>query len=288
MSEVLCLFPEKKVESKQLTIELIDNNDNQVQLISTSEFDHTGEAFESVGQFGHLSNGDCLNRMKLIPTNNVDLILTDPPYNLGLFMHNRQTNLNKMRENHFAYSGWDDLTFDEWENNMRLFFKESNRVLKKRGSLLMFMSLIKVETLIKLAQEHGFYYKTVGVWHKTNPMPRNMNLHFVNSTECWIYFINEGTTGTFNNEGKLIHDYYETSVTPGNEKKHGSHPTQKPLDLIKHFVKLLSNPGDVVLDPFMGSGSTGVSCEVLKRNFLGIELEKKYYELTKTRIKNLI
>ncbi len=287
MNGTLCIFPEDRVVVEQLTLDLIDKSDNQIHVISTTDYDQAGETFESVGKFAHLSNGDCLARMKLIPTNNVDLVLTDPPYNLGLFMHNRQTNLNKMRENHFAYSGWDDLTFEEWENNMRLFFKESNRVLKKRGSLLMFMSLIKVETLIKLAQEHGFYYKTVGVWHKTNPMPRNMNLHFVNSTECWIYFINEGTTGTFNNAGKLIHDYYETSVTPGKEKKHGSHPTQKPLDLINHFVRLLSNPGDVVLDPFMGSGSTGVSCEVLKRNFLGIELDKKYYELTKTRIKNL-
>jgi site-specific DNA-methyltransferase (adenine-specific) len=150
------------------------------------------------------------------------------------------------------------------------------------------MSLIKVETLIRLAEEHGFYYKTVGVWHKTNPMPRNMNLHFVNSTECWMYFVNEGTTGTFNNANKVIHDYYETSVTPLKEKRFGGHPTQKPIDLMNHFVRLLSNPGDVVVDPFMGSGSTGVSCEVLGRNFLGIELEPKYYEITKKRIQSLL
>lgn len=285
MNGTMLLFPEETIVVEQLTLDLIDTE--PVPALSANTVEQTSDYFEPVGHFAHLANGDCLARMETIPTDAVNLVLTDPPYNLGLFMHNRQTNLHKMRENHFAYSGWDDLKFEDWENNMRLFFKESNRVLKKRGSLLMFMSLIKVETLIRLAQEHGFYYKTVGVWHKTNPMPRNMNLHFINSTECWLYFINEGTTGTFNNEGKVIHDYYETSVTAGKEKKHGSHPTQKPLDLINHFVKLLSNPGDVVLDPFMGSGSTGVSCELLKRNFLGIELEKKYYELTKTRIKNL-
>lgn len=285
MDGTILLFPEVGNTAEQLTLEFIETD--IVPTLSANTLEQTSDCFEQVGQHCRLSNGDCLARMKVIPTDSVNLVLTDPPYNLGLFMHNRQTNLNKMRENHFAYSGWDDLTFEEWENNMRLFFKESNRVLKKRGSLLMFMSLIKVETLIRLAQEHGFYYKTVGVWHKTNPMPRNMNLHFVNSTECWLYFINEGTTGIFNNAGKVIHDYYETSVTPGKEKKYGSHPTQKPLELISHFVKLLSNPGDVVLDPFMGSGSTGVSCEILKRNFLGIELEENYYELTKTRIKNI-
>jgi DNA modification methylase len=80
------------------------------------------------------------------------------------------------------------------------------------------MSIIKVESIINLAEKYGFYYKTTGIWHKTNPMPRNMNLHFVNSTEAWIYFINNGTTGTFNNKGKLFHDFFETSITPKNEK----------------------------------------------------------------------
>jgi site-specific DNA-methyltransferase (adenine-specific) len=284
MNGVLSLFPENHISIEQLSLPLatIDNTTK-----SPFNFESVDETFVQVGQHTHLANGDCLDYMKVIPTNSVDLVLTDPPYNLGLFMHNRQTNLNKMRDNHFAYSGWDDLTFDEWENNMRLFFQETNRVLRKRGSLLMFMSLIKVETIIRLAEENGFYYKTVGVWHKTNPMPRNMNLHFVNSTECWLYFINEGTTGTFNNSGKVIHDYYETSVTPLKEKKFGSHPTQKPLDLVNHFVKLLSKPGDVVLDPFMGSGTTGVSCEIHERKFMGIELEPTYYEITKSRIRNI-
>jgi DNA modification methylase len=166
------------------------------------------------------------------------------------------------------------------------FFYESNRILKKKSSMLMFMSLIKVESIIKLAQKHKFYYKTVGVWHKTNPMPRNMNLHFVNSTECWLYFINEGTTGTFNNKGKVIHDYIESSLTPSGEKKMGKHPTQKPVKLINHFVDILSNEGDIVIDPFMGSGSTGVSCELLRRNFIGIDLEEKYVDIAKNRILN--
>src|SRR3712207_9112883 len=92
----------------------------------------------------------------------------------------------------------------------------------------MFMSLIKVETIIKLAEKNKFYYKTTGIWHKTNPMPRNMNLHFINSVEGWVYFTNITKTGTFNNNGTAIHDYIESSVTPKNEKIYGGHPTQKP------------------------------------------------------------
>lgn len=69
-----------------------------------------------------------------------------------------------------------------------LIFAELSRVVKESSSVIMFMSIIKVETIIRLAEKHGFYYKTTGIWHKKNPMPRNMNLHFINSTEAWIYF----------------------------------------------------------------------------------------------------
>jgi DNA modification methylase len=117
-------------------------------------------------------------------------------------------------------------------------------------------------------------------------MPRNMNIHFVNSTEAWVYFINDDTSGIFNNEGKMIHDFIETSLTTSKEKKFGKHPTQKPMKIISHFIKLLSNVGDVILDPFMGSGTTAVSAKKMERKFIGIELDEKYYELSKTRILN--
>lgn len=136
----------------------------------------------------------------------------------------------------------------------------------------MFMSALKVESIITVAQSAGFYYKTTGIWHKTNPMPRNINLHFVNSNESWIYFINDGRTGTFNNGDKLELDFVETSVTPKSERKYGKHPTQKPVKLMEHFVKLLSNENDTILDSFMGSGSTGVAATNLNRNFIGIEI----------------
>lgn len=231
-----------------------------------------------------LYNQDCLSALKELESSSVDLILTDPPYNLGNFMRDRQTNLKKMRDNFFGGAGWDDLEYEEWKNHMDEFLKESSRVLKKKGSLIIFMSLIKIETIVSLASKYRFYYKTTGIWHKRNPMPRNMNLHFINSTEGWLYFINNGKTGTFNNEGKAIHDFIETSIASGSEKKHGSHPTQKPEPLFEHFVRLLTNEGDTVLDPFMGSGTAGVVSKRLGRNFIGCEISKDYYNNALKRI----
>jgi DNA modification methylase len=242
--------------------------------------------FESLSNGLILGKGNCIDYFNYLKNDSVDFILTDPPYNLGNFMHSRNTNLVKMRKNQFAYAGWDDLSQKEWEKEIEIFFKESSRILKKGGALLIFMSLIKVETIIKLACKYKFYYKTTGIWHKTNPMPRNMNIHFVNSTEAWVYFINDDTSGIFNNEGKMIHDFIETSLTTSKEKKFGKHPTQKPMKIISHFIKLLSNVGDVILDPFMGSGTTAVSAKKMERKFIGIELDEKYYELSKTRILN--
>ena len=231
-----------------------------------------------------LHNGDCIEKMKEIAAHSVDLILTDPPYNLGNFMKNRATNLKKMRENFFGAAGWDDLEYDEWVESMNNFFKESVRVLKPGGSMLVFMSIIKVETLIRLAEQNGLYYKTTGIWHKLNPMPRNMNLHFVNSTEAWVYFTYKAKTGTFNNGGKMVHDFYESAVVSNGEKKAGKHPTQKPVRLMEHFISLLTHDGDIIMDPFMGSGSTAVAAQNLDRDFIGIELSNEYFEIAQQRV----
>ena len=214
----------------------------------------------------NLLHGDCLDEMKNIKTSSVDLILTDPPFNLGLFMKQRGTNLSKLRDNHFSGSSWDNLQYEDWEYLIAEFIKESSRVLKKAGALLVFSSILKVETIVRICQENKFYYKTTGIWHKTNPLPRNMNLHFVNSTESWIYFVLDSKTGTFNNNDKLIHDFYESSNT-ANKEKNMENINTKTSGNNGAFVNILSNEKDLVLDPFMGSGSTGVAIENLNRKF---------------------
>lgn len=232
-------------------------------------------------------NDDCMNVLGAMQDSSVDLILTDPPYNLGVFMKNRATNLKAMRPNFFGAAGWDDLDFESWKQSMDLMFKECARISREGTSMIVFMSIIKVETIIQLATKHGFYYKTTGIWHKLNPMPRNMNLHFINSTEAWVYFVYKKHTGTFNNNGKAVHDFFETSVTPSGEKKYGKHPTQKPVVLLERFVELLSNEGDVVFDPFMGSGSSGVAAIAKNRKFIGVEFNSEYCDITERRLSEL-
>jgi DNA modification methylase len=118
-------------------------------------------------------------------------------------------------------------------------------------------------------------------------MPRNMNLHFINSTESWVYFVNRKTTGTFNNEGKAIHDFVECATAPPSERKHGKHPTQKPVKLMEFFIKALTNEGEIILDPFMGSGSTGVAALQLNRFFIGAETNPNYFDIAKERMARL-
>lgn len=98
--------------------------------------------------------------------------------------------------------------------------------LEEKSTLIIFMAVIKVGEVIKLAEEAGFYYKTTGIWHKTNPMPRNMQIQFVNSTECWLYFIKDGTSGTFHNNGKVQHDFIESSVCPFKDENHHKQGSQ--------------------------------------------------------------
>ena len=100
----------------------------------------------------------------------------------------------------------------------------------------------------------------------------------------FLFFTYKQRTRTFNHGGALFHDFIETSVTPMSERKHGKHPTQKPEALMLHFVEILSNPNDWVMDPFMGSGTTGVAARKADRNFIGIELNKDYFAMAKARI----
>lgn len=101
-------------------------------------------------------NGDCIDALRAIGNNDIDLLLTDPPYNLGLFMQDRSTNLKQLRGNYFGAAGWDNLTTDDWTESMDAFFEESARVIRTGGALIVFMAVIKLETLIQLAQKHGW------------------------------------------------------------------------------------------------------------------------------------
>lgn len=227
---------------------------------------------------------DCMVGLKHLEDSSVDLVLTDPPYNLGSHMKSRGSGVHRLRENHFSICKWDNLDEGTWEQNMNALAQELFRVVKPGGSVILFMSILKVGTIKSLFEGAGFYYKTTGIWHKKNPIPRNMNINFVNSTETWVYFTKGKRSTVFNNNSKVMHDFVETGLTPASEKKFGKHPTQKPLKLMEHFVDLLSNEGDLVCDPFSGSGTSLLSAKRLNRRYIGFELDQEYFNVSKARI----
>ena len=240
------------------------------------------------GNCSWLYNTDGLIASQHLPEKSIDMVLMDPPYNIAEHMKSRGSGVHRLRPNHFSTCEWDNLDEATWHENMVSLAKELFRIVKTGGTIIIFMSILKVETIKKIFETAGFYYKTTGVWHKTNPIPRNMNINFLNSTEVWLYFVRGKTTGTFNNNGKALHDFIETSLTPMSEKKHGRHPTQKPIRLMDFFIKTLSNKGDYIFDPFAGSGSTLVSALQQGRNFIGVELHKEYFDLANSRVKEII
>ncbi|GAC11826.1 DNA methylase [Paraglaciecola chathamensis S18K6] len=199
-------------------------------------------------------------------------------------MKSRGSGVHRLRENHFSICDWDNVDEDVWEQHMLELAEELFEKVKTGGAVVVFMAIIKVQTLKKIFEKAGFYYKTTGIWHKKNPMPRNMNLTFINSTESWLYFTKGKPSGTFNNDGKAIHDYFETGLTPKSEKAFGKHPTQKPLKLMSHLVSLLSNKGDVVCDPFCGSGTSLLAAKNLGRNYVGFDLNEEYLSITQKRL----
>ena len=236
-------------------------------------------------KINNIYKGDSLEILKTFPSKCVDLIFADPPYNMQLKNDLYRPNNTKVDG---VNDEWDKFSsFKEYDNFCISWLRECKRVLKDTGSIWVIGSYHNIYRVGNIMLNLGYWILNDVTWYKTNPMPRNMNLQFVNSTECWIYFINNGTSGTFNNNGSVKHDFLESSVCPMSEKKFGKHPTQKPLKIIKELIECVTNPNDIVLDPFMGSGTTCVASSILKRRYIGIELSEDYYETAKLRINNL-
>ena len=232
-------------------------------------------------------NDDAIEAMQRLEDESIDLILTDPPYGLQPHAKARggESWALSFRKNSINTSEWDNLSGTDFTDLMEVFMAESFRVLKKGGAMVTFCSTQKTADVLAAAEKAGLYYKTFGVWHKTNPLPRNMKIDFLHSVEMWGYFLKDAKTGTFNGEGKPVHDFVSCPVAMGKERKAGGgHIAQKPVKLMEHFIRLLSNPGEVVLDPFMGTGTTGVAALRLGGSFIGVEKDEKYFATAKARL----
>ena len=230
-----------------------------------------------------LMQGDCLERMKEIESGSVDAIVCDPPFNIvekiGKNIHlfrqgEKQVNSSITPESMSFDTGFDQTTWLEL----------AAEKLKKCGNFIIFNDWENMGEIAKEARRLKLKVKMVGHWQKPNPNPAEWRRRFVSGREYFIH-LTKGGKNTFNVE-KLHFGEFKIPLTPQSEKTFGKHPNQKPVRLMLEIVEILSNEGDSILDPFMGSGSTGVACVKSGRRFVGIELNEEYYCLSKNRIEN--
>lgn len=229
----------------------------------------------------HIINGDYFEHIKDIPDNSIDLILTDPPYNLSKYSTgNMSFSWRSTINNDLAT--WDKKVFNPSE-----VLNDFVRILKPTGNIFVFC------TYNLLGKWHEIFdpiFDTFQfmVWHKTNPAPKIRKAGFLNSCELIVCMWNKGHTWNFTKQSEM-HNFIETPICMGKERlKDPKHPTQKPVRVLKHIIKTASNPGDLIFDPFMGVGSTGVAALEIGRRFVGIELEESYYLAAEKRLKEVL
>jgi site-specific DNA-methyltransferase (adenine-specific) len=233
----------------------------------------------------NIINGDCFKELYKIKSNSVDLILIDPPYQIS--RSSGFTNYSK-DVNHEIKSKYGNLSIDfgDWDKielNWNFLFSEYKRVLRKGGTLIIFYDIWKSTELKEFAEKYKFKQPRVGAWVKTNPVPVNSKLNYLsNATEYFFTFVKESKP-TFNS--KYDNAFYSYPICHGKERY--EHPTQKPLRLIKDLIEKHSNPGDLVLDTFAGTGTTGHASFLLKRDFILIEKDKDYFKIINERIEKL-
>ncbi len=223
-------------------------------------------------------HADAFEEIKRINDQSIDLILTDPPYNLGQYSTgNIKMSWRKDFNNDIAH--WDKTSFapSDW-------VREFKRILSPRGNIFAFTSYNLLGKWHEAFDPEFDTFQFV-VWHKTNPPPKLYKSSFLNSCELIICCWNKGHTWNFSSQ-KEMHNFIESPICMGEERLKGkySHPTQKPIKVLSHFIKIASNEGDTVFDPFMGVGSTGVAAVKLNRKFIGFEIEENYYGASVNRL----
>ena len=222
-------------------------------------------------------NDDCRNRLCKLHDNSIDLILTDPPYNIAKYSTGNIALPGREALNNDIAS-WDMVDIDPRE-----FIDEFKRILKPDGNIFIFTSYNLIgkwhEVFDKEFDTFQFF-----IWHKTNPAPKIFKNGFLNSCEMIICMWNKGHKWNFSNQNEM-HNFFESPICMRPERlSEPKHPAQKPVKLLKHIIKIASNPGDIVFDPFMGVGSTGVAAIELGRKFIGCEIEKNYFDASKKRL----
>ena len=241
--------------------------------------------------------GDCLELLPSLPEKSIDLVFADPPYNLQLqheLWRPNQTRVDAVDDAWDKFSG-----LAEYDRFTRAWLAECRRVLKDTGTLWVIGSYHNIYRVGAILMDLGFWILNDIVWVKTNPMPNFHGVRFTNAHETLLWAQKtKGARYTFNhhamkalNDDLQMRSDWEIPLCTGKErvKFNGSkaHSTQKPEALLYRVLLSSTQPGDVVLDPFFGSGTTGAVAKKLHRHWIGIERQPAYVEIARQRIKSV-
>ena len=240
-----------------------------------------------------LFKGDTLKILPKVPSETVDVIFADPPYFLssgGITCHaGKMVSVNKGK--------WDEPKSAEENHKFNLkWLEQCQRLLKKNGTIWVSGTSHIIHSIGFAMQVLGFKILNDIIWYKTNAPPNLSCRYFTHSTETVLWAAkNKKSKHTFHykemkveNGGKQMRNVWQISAPGAKEKKYGKHPTQKPVALLDRIIRASSNPGDLILDPFCGSGTTGVAAISLGRRFVGIEKEDDYCDLSIRRLSGVI
>ncbi len=242
--------------------------------------------------------GDCIEKLKEFEDKSIDLIFADPPYNLQLQKTLYRNNGGKFEG---VEDNWDKFeSFEEYDKFCFDWLKECQRVLKDNGAIWVIGSFQNIFRVGKIIQDLNFWILNDVIWSKTNPVPNFKGTRFNNSHETLIwaskrknsrYTFNYKTMKSYNDDKQMRSEWHIPLVN-GNmrikdENGNKAHSTQKPNALLYRVILSTTKKGDIILDPFMGSGTTGAVAKILQRNFIGIEKEKKYVKVANKRIEKI-
>jgi modification methylase len=239
--------------------------------------------------------GDCLTQLRKIPANSVDLVFADPPYNLQLNGDLTRPDQSKVDA---VDDHWDKFdSFAAYDEFTKAWLTECRRVLKPNGALWVIGSYHNIFRVGSILQDLGYWILNDIVWRKVNPMPNFRGRRFTNAHETLIwaaksaeakYSFNYEAMKVFNDDLQMRSDWTLPLCTGGERLKNDDgdklHPTQKPESLLHRVLLSTTKAGDLVLDPFFGTGTTGAAAKQLGRNFIGIERETKYARGAQARI----
>lgn len=249
--------------------------------------------FKSENGSFSLINGDTFKVLKKIEDKTFDIIFADPPY----FLSNNGITCSGGKMISVNKGDWDkSLTLKEKHSFNKRWIKECYRILKDTGTIWISGTLHNIYSIGMALEESGFKILNNITWQKTNPPPNLACKTFTHSTETilWARKDLKNVKYTFNydamkqmNANKQMKDVWTTSLTKPSEKKQGKHPTQKPLEILDKIILASTKENDLILDPFCGSSTTGISAVKLGRKYIGIDNEKEYLDLSLRRYEEL-